>query len=128
MDTFDEHGLRSICSDFLTRSLSLKCFVSKFLLKVTRSVFSLFCLRGSITSLTRFQLRNDALFQQHLHVSDELRRHLEENAAGECFIEVAADDVEPIQSSPPADSPIAPSRITSRSLEASQTFMTPLRF
>ncbi len=84
--------------------------------------------RGSTTCLTRFQLRNDALFQQHLHVSDELRRHLEENAAGECFIEVAADDVEPVQLSPPADSPIAPSCITSRSLEASQTFMTPLRF
>ena len=63
MDAFDEDGLRSICSDFLTRSavspvrfpyhvhllfiialfhdlhrsLSLKCFVSKFLLKVPRS-------------------------------------------------------------------------------------------
>ena len=84
--------------------------------------------RGSITSVTRFQLRNDALFQQHLHVSDELRRHLEENAAGEHVIEVAADDVEPVQSSPPADSPITPCCITSRSLEASQTFMTPLRF
>jgi hypothetical protein len=76
MDAFDEDGLRSICSDFLTRSAakaarrslqwflapnlaacsivhpplfddsrrssSLKCFVSKFLLKVPLSLFSLF--------------------------------------------------------------------------------------
>ena len=76
MDAFDEDGLRSICSDFLTRSAakaarrslqwflapnlaacsivhpplfddsrrssSLKCFVSKFLLKVPLSLFSPF--------------------------------------------------------------------------------------
>jgi len=71
------------------------------------------------------QLRNDALFKQHLHVTDELRRHLEENAVGEGGVAVVADDVEPVQSSPPADSPCASSCVTSRSLDA---YMTPLRF
>jgi hypothetical protein len=80
---------------------------------------------GSDMSVILLQLQNDSVFQQHLHVSDELRRHLEENAAGQVFAAVA--DAEPLQSSPPADSPIAPSRVTSRSLEASGTYMTPLR-
>jgi hypothetical protein len=109
--------------DIVFRSLSLKCFVSKFLLKVPFFDLNL----GSNMSVIHLQLQNDSVFQQHLHVSDELRRHLEENAAGQVFTAVATNDAEPLQSSPPADSPIAPSCVTSRSLEASGTYMTPLR-
>lgn len=145
MDAFDEDGLRSICSDFLTRStcelprdlacddllrsISLKCFVSKFLLKVPRSIlFVSSYISIQVASLIHSQLRNDAIFQQHVQVSGELRRHLEENAAGEVFVSVAANDVEPLQSSPLADSPVASPYVTSRSLEASGTYMAPLRF
>ena len=78
--------------------------------------------------MIHLQLRNDAIFQQHVQVSGELRRHLEENAAGEVFVSVAANDVDPLQSSPLADSPVASSYVASRSLEASGTYMAPLRF
>lgn len=102
------------------RSLSLKCFVSKFLLKVPCR----YSFVGSLSNLriTLLQLQSDAIFQRHLHVSDELRGHLEENALGD-----TAGGAEPAQSSPPVDSPAAPSRVTSQSLEASQTYMATLR-